>query len=91
MCDTIPDVMAGPAPLQAEFDYYLKHQDELASLYQGRFIVIKDGVVLGHYETAGEAARATVPAHKPGTFLIQRCDADPESTKATCHSRVIFV
>ena len=81
--------MASPA-LQVEFEYYLKRQAELAETYQGRFIVIKGGAVLGHYETAGEAARATVLEHKPGTFLIQCCDADPESTKATFHSRVIF-
>ena len=77
--------------LQAEFDYYLQHQAELAKQYQGLFVVIKNGEVLGAYATAGDAARETVRAHEPGTFLIQRCVSGPESTRATFHSRVIFV
>ena len=81
--------MASPA-LQVEFEYYLKRQTELAEMYQGRFIVIKGGTVLGDYETAPDAMRETVKTHELGTFLIQRCDADPESTKATFRSRVIF-
>ena len=78
------------SPLQHEFEYYLAHQAELAEQYQGRFIVIKDGNVLGDYETAAEAVRETVKTHEPGTFLVQRSDADPESTTQTFHSRVIF-
>ena len=81
--------MANPA-LVAEFEFYVKHQAELARTYQDRFIVIKNGIVLGDYETAVDAVRGTLPDHKPGTFLIQRCDADPESTKATFRSRVRF-
>ncbi len=76
--------------LQGEFEYYLEHQAELAEQYQDRFIVIKGGKVLGDYETAAEAVRATVQTHEPGTFLVQRCNADPESTTQTFHSRVSF-
>ena len=76
--------------LRDEFEYYLEHQAELAAQYQGRYLVIRDRKVLGDYETAEDAVRATAPAHEPGTFLVQRCDADPESTKVTFHSRVRF-
>lgn len=78
------------AALRAEFEYYVKHQAELARRYQGRYIVIKGGTVLGDHETAGEAVRETVRRHKPGTFLVQLCDADPDSVKQTFHSRVRF-
>ena len=81
--------MADPA-LQAEFEYYRKRQAELAEKYQGRFIAIKGDKVLGDYETAADAVRETAKTHELGTFLIQRCDADLESTKATFRSRVIF-
>jgi hypothetical protein len=81
--------MTGPA-LRAEFEYYREHQAELAEKYQGRFIVIKGGVVLGDYETATEAVHVTARTCKPGTFLVQRCDADPASTRATFRSRVTF-
>ena len=76
--------------LRDEFEYYLEHQAELAERYQGRYIVIKARRVLGAYETAAGAVRATAPAHEPGTFLVQLCDADPESTKVTFRSRVRF-
>ncbi len=52
--------------------------------------MIKDGKVLGDYGTAAEAVRATAPTHEPGTYLVQGCDADPESTKVTFYSRVRF-
>ena len=76
--------------LRAEFEYYVQHQAELAEKYQDRYLVIKDGEVLGDYATASEAVRATVKTHEPGTFLVQRCDADPDSTTQTFHSRVSF-
>ena len=76
--------------LRNEFEYYLEHQAELAERYQGRYVVIKSGDVLGDYETAAEAVRETARVHKPGTFLVQLSDADPESTKHTFHSRVRF-
>ena len=76
--------------LHDEFQYYLDHQAELAQRYQGRYIVIKGGRLLGDYETAEDAVRATAPTNELGTFLVQRCDADPESTKVTFRSRVRF-
>ena len=83
------ELMAETA-LREEFEYYLEHQAELAAKHQGRYIVIKGRRVLGDYETADQAVRATASSHEPGTFLVQRCDADPESTKVTFRSRVRF-
>ena len=76
--------------LHDEFEYYLAHQAELAVQYQGRYVAIKDGQVLGDYDTVAEAVRVTARSHQPGTFLVQRCDADPKSTTQTFHSRVNF-
>ena len=80
--------MANAVALRDEFQYYLEHQAELAERHQDRYIVIKGRTVLGDYATIEEAVRATIPDHAPGTFLVQRCDADPDSTKVTFHSRV---
>lgn len=41
-------------------------------------------------QTAAEAVRETARRYKPGTFLVQLCDADPDSIKQTFHSRVRF-
>jgi hypothetical protein len=37
--------------LEAEFKWFLDHQDELVTKYEGKYVVIKDGGVLGAYET----------------------------------------
>ena len=43
--------------LRDEFQYYLDHQAELATQCDGRYVVIKDGAVLGDYRTVAEAVR----------------------------------
>ena len=75
--------------LDREFDFYLAHQQELAERYQGRHIVIKGQEVLGDYDTLGDAVRETRKNHEIGTFLVQLCDADPQSTTSIFRSRVV--
>jgi hypothetical protein len=76
--------------LEKEFDYYLKHQEELVSRYDGRFIVIKDGRVIGDYADELEAVRQTSKDHEMGTFLVQKCGAGTENYTQSFHSRVSF-
>ena len=76
--------------LDREFDFYLASQQKLAEQYQGRYIVIKGQEVLGDYAKASDAVRETSKNHVLGTFLVQFCDTDPESTRSVFHSRVIF-
>lgn len=77
--------------LQKEFHYYLKHQDELVSLYDGKFIVIKDCQVIGSYNSEYEAITETTKQHKLGTFLIQKCETGTDSCSYMYQSRVILV
>ncbi len=77
-------------PLDAEFQYYLDHQLELAEKYDGKCIVIKDKKVIGSYENEVDAINATSEKHELGTFLVQNCTSDPESTEHTYHSRAHF-
>lgn len=74
--------------LRDEFQYYLDHQAELAAQYEGAVIVIKDRRVIGAYSSEIEAIRQT--EHALGTFLVQPCSSDPESTLQTYHSRICF-
>ena len=76
--------------LRDEFQYYLDHQVELAAQYEGKVIVIKDHRVLGAYSSEIEAIRQTAKEHVLGTFLVQPCSSDPESTLQTYHSRICF-
>ena len=73
--------------LRDEFQYYLDHQAELAAQYEGKVIVIKDHRVIGAYASEIEAIRQTTKKHALGTFLVQPCSSDPESTLQTYHSR----
>jgi hypothetical protein len=76
--------------LQQEFDYYLKHQDELVARYNGRVLVIHGQRVEGDYSTELEALQAASKKYSPGTVLIQRCEPGRDGYTQTFHSRVSF-
>lgn len=74
--------------LQAEFEYYLAHQEELVKQYDGKVIVIKGCEVLGVFEDDLEAIAETAKAHEPGTFMVHRVSAQEEIQ--TIYSRAVF-
>ncbi len=76
--------------LQQEFKFYIEHQDEMVKKYDGKFIVIKDGVVLGAFDDELTAVTETQQAHELGTFLVQRVSPGDSAYSQTFHSRVIF-
>ena len=76
--------------LEKEFKYFLDHQSELVSKYEGKFIVIVGEKVIGAYASEGEAYSNTIEDHVLGTFLIQKCEEGEESYTEIFHSRVVF-
>jgi hypothetical protein len=76
--------------LEKEFQYYIKHQEELVHKYEGKFIVIKNEKVIGSYNTEIEAYTEAQKKHELGTFLIQACFPGQANYSQTFHSRVIF-
>jgi hypothetical protein len=76
--------------LRKDFEYYLANQDDLVQKYNGRVIVIKDGEVLGNYDTELEAIKETQKTHKVGTFLVQPVSPGKGAYAQTFHSRVAF-
>ena len=76
--------------LDAEYKYYLEHQQELLKLYRGRFVVIVGETVVGNYDTQAEAYLNSIKDYKLGTFLIQECTDGTSGYTQTYHSRVIF-
>ena len=76
--------------LNDEFEYYLENQTNLAQKYDGRYIVIKNRNVIGNYDTKRDAIETTMKAHQLGTFLVQKCSGDPDSTKQRFLSRAYF-
>lgn len=78
-------------PLEKEFQYYLEHQDELVDKYNGKYIIIKNGKVIGVYDNELQAVQETSKKEELGTYLVQKCEPGNDSYTQTYHSRVIFV
>ncbi len=77
-------------PLEEEFDYYVKHQDELVKKYLNKFIVIKGRQVIGIYDSELAAIEETKKSYALGTFMVKKCLPGKESYTLTFHSRVAF-
>jgi hypothetical protein len=54
--------------LEAEFQYYLDHQSELVERYNGKFIVLKNEIVIGAYDSHSDAYSETLKREELGTF-----------------------
>ena len=78
------------SPLKKEFEYYLAHQSELVKQYEGKFIVIKNGTVLGAYDDELAAVTTTQRDHKLGTFLVQKVTKGDSAYSQAFRSRVVF-
>ena len=76
--------------LDKELQYYIDNQDDLVAKYIDKYLVIKDLVVIGVYNTEIEAYSETVKTHELGTFLIQECQPGDENYTQTFRTRVIF-
>jgi hypothetical protein len=77
-------------PLRAEFQYYLDHQDELVKKYDGKYVAIKNGQVLGAYDDELSAVTETQKLHTLGTFLVQLVTKGNAAYSQTFHSRAVF-
>jgi hypothetical protein len=76
--------------LKDDFQYYLDHQAEMVSKYNGKFIALKNGTVLGAYDTELSAVTETQKTHALGTFLVQKVEPGNAAYTQTFHSRVAF-
>ncbi len=76
--------------LQKEHEYFLSNLNDLATKYNGKYVVVKDEAILGVYETEELAINKTLLTQKLGTFLVRKCSKDTNVYKQTFHSRVSF-
>src|SRR5690554_7978826 len=74
--------------LQDEFEFYLTHQDELVEKYNGKYVVIKNDVVLGAYDNELAAIKETQKQHEAGTFLVQFVSPGDAAYTQVFHSKV---
>lgn len=76
--------------LDKEFNYYLKHQNELVEKYNGKVLVIKDETVIGVFDDELTAINETSKKYEVGTFLVHKCGPGKDNYTMTFHSRVAF-
>ncbi len=74
--------------LEKEYIYYLNHKKAFLDSCEGRVVVIKEGEILGVYDTKEEALKESVKAHALGTFLIQEVSEENGDDIQRFHSRV---
>lgn len=79
----------GMDSLKKSFDYYKKHQDELATKYAGKFIVIVNNEVVGAYNTEIDAVQESLKQYHLGDFLVQYVESGEQNITQTFHSRVV--
>lgn len=74
-----------------EFAFYLEHQDELVSLYDGKYVMVVGENVVGAYDSVGEAFHIGKQKYGAGNFLLQLCTPGDSAYTITYHSRAKFV
>ena len=72
--------------LKKESDFYRAHQDEMVAKYNGKVIAIKDGLVLGAFESDLAAVTEVQKTHPLGTFLVRRVSPGNEAYTITIYS-----
>ena len=65
--------------IQKEVDFFRANQDDLVEKYDGKVIAIKDGEVLGVFDSDIEAVTEVQKDYPLGTFLIRRVSAGDEA------------
>lgn len=82
--------MNSDTPLVSDFRYYLEHQDEIVRKYNGKFVVIKNGSIIGAYDNEIQAVEEARKSHELGSFLVQHVTPGKDEYTEVFHSRVAF-
>lgn len=77
-------------PLKEAFEFYLENQNEIVKEYDGKYVVIASGSVIGEFDSELEAIEEALKTHKPGTFLVQLVSSGDSAYTQNFHSRVAF-
>lgn len=70
------------------FHWYLANQDALVEKYDGKVLAIREGEVLGVYDTDLAAVTETRKSFEQSTFIVQRVSEGDGDYTATFTSRV---
>ncbi|MCI9612961.1 MAG: hypothetical protein HFH33_13215 [Eubacterium sp.] len=59
-----------------DFNYFIKHYQELYNKYGHKFIAIKNSKILGVFDTEIEAITDVSKEYPLGTFIVQECNGN---------------
>jgi len=76
--------------LKDELDFFIANQDRLVRKYPHKVLVIKGKRVAGVYDNLLDAYFEARKLYKPGTYMIQPCEAGPEAYTVTISSGDMF-
>jgi hypothetical protein len=76
--------------LQNELEFFIANQDELVRKYEGKILVIRNGEVVGVFDTPLAAYLDAQSRFEPGTYAVQTCAAGPEAYTVTVASSMTF-
>lgn len=74
-----------------DFNYFVKHHDELVEKYEGLYIAIHNKKVIAQGQTIEETLKKALDTKVPlGEFIIQLCTPGDEGYTEKYFSRAIF-
>ena len=62
--------------LEKEYQWFLENYNALFNQYGHAFLAIKNGAVLGVYQSYAEGVKKTLLSEEPGTFIVQKCNGE---------------
>jgi len=74
--------------IKDDIRYYDENRKQLVKKYIGRYIVIKDQVVIADFKTKKQASRFASREYEKGTFLIKKVLPVIQSNRMIYYSRI---
>jgi hypothetical protein len=88
----VPNIATGaPDALKKNLDWYIAHQQELATKHNGKILLIVDQKLINIFDDFGEAYNEALKTYLPGSFTLQPCSPEAESYTLMLYSPVYGV
>ena len=77
--------------IEALFNYYLEHQEELVKEYDGKYLIITSEGVVSAYDSLNEGYEVALKTYGKGNFMLQLCsEGEKDYSQRFYTSRVVF-
>jgi len=76
----------GVTVFESELAFFITHQKDLVSKYEGKTLVLRGNELVGVYASPLEAYLEAQKQFPPGTFMIQPCAPGPDAYTVTINA-----